>query len=265
MIGTVLEIVYSTRRPLARQRREGPCAADHVIEIVGAVRETGAGPDASVLGRLYARRIELSRAAAHGADALFELVESERTIFECVRALHDPATLLSAGAPESATHDDLLIVDLVELTPRYRGRGYGHLAVRETTRVWGSGCRFVCIDSAPILPVADGASDAAQDADREGPTNPAARGCGGDSDSAACQPKPGRSAARRPPVRMAATEAWAVRRLQAHWAGIGFRPLDGTPYSVLDLRAARSAGHAAPSGTGRPGVRGSVVRFPRRD
>ncbi len=158
MIATGLEIVFSTKRRLDAQRghrnggglrRREPRPTDYIVEIVGAVRDPRI--DESI-GRVFARRVELSRAAKEGCVSLLEIFDAEQTLFECFAGLYDPETCLprDRAAAASAERRDLLVIDLVQIDAVRRGRQLGIAALLETIDVWGGGCDYVCIDCAPV-------------------------------------------------------------------------------------------------------------------
>ena len=226
MIATGLEIVYSTRRRLDRHaRRRAVRPIEYVVEIVGVICDPRVGEP---VGRLFARRVELARAVTEGRCALPDVFDAEQTLFDCYRGLYDVETCLPREAPPGvpAAHNDLLVIDLVEIDPARRGRGLGLAALLETIEVWGGGCDFACVDSSPIP---------SGEAPPEGPAV----------------------------VRLDDDGPWVVRKLQSYWARLGFVPLAGTSCSALDLRPVRTGlpGPTAARLARESGPRGAVVPF----
>ncbi|GLQ45986.1 hypothetical protein GCM10007862_10370 [Dyella lipolytica] len=167
--------------------------------------------DERKVGRVRAYVADIERARQHGYDAL-EFLDVDgstwpyNTLLSRRKAGSFTAGVNRALGIDEVYSQNLLIIDRVEILPRYRGHDYGLQAMHLMLGHLALGCRLAAIKPYPLQ--------------FEG-NNPL-----------------GESHAWRQRLRLeklSRNEAASTRRLQRHYGRLGFVPVKGTELMVLDL------------------------------
>ena len=187
--------------------------ADFVHPILGRIFVTSEGcGDEEDAGYIKASLVQFGEAMDHGigADRLGDGIEG--SVAEYWELLFD----LETGYWREEIQDeyeapgcDLLIIDCMEIRPKWRGMGVGSAAVDRTIDIFGAGCGLVACKPWPLQFTTAFARD------RKALKRLNAPGVGRDE---------------------------ATRKLRAYWSGLGFWPLGETGIHVLGIAQRGSGG-----------------------
>lgn len=180
--------------------------ADFVYSIVGKIsaKSEGAGDDEDV-GYIKASLVQFGEAMDHGisAERLGDGIAGN--IAEYWELLFD----LDTGGWKEEVQDeyeasgcDLLIIDCIEISPKFRGMGGGSIAIDRTIDIFGPGCGLVACKPWPLQ------FTPAFTRDRKALNRLKAPGVRQDE---------------------------AVRKLRAYWSKLGFWPLSETGIYLLGM------------------------------
>lgn len=98
---------------------------------------------------------------------------------------------------ERPTNFNLLIIDHIEITPKYRGRNIGFAIISDLIRVFGNSCGYVAVESFPLQ---------FEDRDKKNATN-----------------KPTED------------KELAILKLKSYYSKLGFNNIKGTDFMLLNL------------------------------
>jgi hypothetical protein len=199
------DFVTSVDFTLRGSLHENWVEADFVHSIVGRIiaePESGGEEDA---GRIGASLVQFGEALNHGVSTARLGDGISGDISEYWERLFDPET----GYLKDEVQDefevaglDLLIIDCVELYPKFRGLGIGASAVHRTIDVFGTGCGLIACKPWPLQFTPAVTSDQKALKRLEAPN------VGKDE---------------------------ALRKLRSYWSGIGFWPLGNTGIYLLSV------------------------------
>src|SRR5437667_12072664 len=187
--------------------------ADFVHSILGKITAKSEDPgNEADVGYIKASLVQFGEAMDHGisTERLGDGIDGN--IAEYWELLFD----LDTGCWKEEVQDeyeasgcDLLIIDCMEISPRFRGMGVGPIAVDRTIDIFGPVCGLVACKPWPLQFTPAFARD------RKALNRLKAPGVGRDE---------------------------AVRKLRAYWSRLGFWPLGETGIHLLDMAQRGSAG-----------------------
>jgi hypothetical protein len=199
------DLVASVSFSLHGSLHENFVEADFVHSIVGRItvgRESGGERDA---GRIGASLVQFSEALDHGisTERLGDGISCQ--ISEYWKCLFDLETgnLKQEVLDEYEVIDlDLLIIDYVELHPKFRGLGIGVSVIHRTIDLFGAGCGLIACKPWPLQFTPAAASDRKALKKLKGPA------IGHDE---------------------------ALRKLRTYWSRLGFWPLGNSGIYLLSM------------------------------
>jgi GNAT superfamily N-acetyltransferase len=210
------DLVASVSFTLHGSLHENFVEADFVHSIVGRITaepESGGEQDA---GRIGASLVQFSEALDHGISTarLGDGISCE--ISEYWERLFDLETgnLKEEVLDEyEVTGLDLLIIDYVEVYPKFRGRGIGVSVIHRTIDLFGAGCGLIACKPWPLQFTPAVARDRKAVKRLKGP---------------------------------AIGQDEALRKLRAYWSKLGFWPLGNTGIYLLSI--SQRGGEISPPG-----------------
>jgi GNAT superfamily N-acetyltransferase len=146
---TIVNVEFTVRTALHEQYVE----EDFVHSIKGRILTGAEGRAEEEIGRLDATVVQFAEALDRGIspDRLGDGIDGG--ISEYWERLFAPeeGRLKEEIVDEyEALNSDLLIIDCVEVCPKFRGRGVGRFAIERTIEIFGTGCGLVACKPWPL-------------------------------------------------------------------------------------------------------------------
>lgn len=130
--------------------------SDYVYEWNGTIRLTpsACGGRSEVIGRFRVQQVDGNTAFNHGI-APYEVYDSSQVTWDCYEALFDddelrPAALAALPFESVGWSVTVLLLDRIEIKPKYRGRGYALLVLNALMRRFWIGASLVAMKPFPL-------------------------------------------------------------------------------------------------------------------
>lgn len=123
----------------------------HVLEIAGKIMLAMADDTEAPAGKLELLLVSLSTAREYGFAA-FDVLDSLTDTSHYLELIDDGGEWSEAVQDQfvDVFDSDLLIINKVEVEPRYRGKGLGILAVRTAIESFSRGCGLIALKPFPL-------------------------------------------------------------------------------------------------------------------
>ena len=145
----VVNIEFTLRTPLHE-----PCVeADFVHSILGRILTEAENGSDEEIGRVEASLVQFSEAVDSGIspDRLGDGIDGNISEYwECLFDPNDGRLKQEVLDDHEFLGCDLLIIDRIEVVPKFRGRGVARSAIERTIQIFGEGCGLVVCKPWPL-------------------------------------------------------------------------------------------------------------------